>query len=174
MDWSQIVLGFGQSVFNWINPSSTWIQFQSLMGRLMWMVPEMLICDFPTFIIMMIHGKRWKEIPFLKKKEKLAEAIFGALFLFYFQLPLLIESWPNIGDWCLIILIVANTGTAYFAYYIKQDSDNNAGICMISLSLLYLYPLGLWLIPMICFQFGFWILIIYLDKDVFKTNYLQD
>ncbi len=90
---------------------------------------------------------------FLKKKEKLAEAIFVALF---FQLPLLIESWPNIDILFFIILIVANSVTAYS---IEQHPDRNISISIVYLALVYLYLLGLWFIPILCFQFGFLILI---------------
>jgi hypothetical protein len=165
VDWSQIVLdkivavlgkswqilaNFGQSVFDWINPPTTWSQFWSLMSQLMWMIPKMLICDLPTFIILMIYGKMIKEIPFLMKKKKLSRNIFGALFFLFFQLPLLIESWPDIDILFFIILIVANYVTAYS---IEQNSD--ISISMAYLALVYLYLLGLWFIPMICFQFAF-------------------
>ncbi len=101
-------------------------------------------------------------IPFLKKKEKLAE-FFGALF---FQLPLLIESWPNIDILFFIILIVANSVTAYS---IEQNSDNNISISIVYLALVYLYLLGLWFIPILCFQFGFLILIHILVKAVLQN-----
>jgi hypothetical protein len=170
VEWSQIVLDkiltvhgkswlnlatLGQSVFDWINPPLTWSQFWSLMSQLMWMILKMLLSYLP---IMIIYDKMKKEItfPFLEKKEKLAEAIFGTLFFFYFQLPLLIESWSNIGVWCLIILIVANTGTAYYGIQnLDQNAKRNFFICLFTLALLYLYLIGLWFIPMICFQIGF-------------------
>jgi hypothetical protein len=165
----QFIVWTISSLIHWINPLSTLNQFWSLMGQLMWMVPEMLMWDSLSIIVMMIYHKMSEEIPFLKKKEKLAEAIFGALFLFYFQLPLLIESWSNIGDWCLIILIVANTGVAYYA---KQNPEFNFFICLFTLPLLYLSLIGLWFIPMICFQIAFFGLIVHLDENVLKTNYL--
>jgi len=160
---------FFQPIVEWIIIiiQSIFSLFLYLMGQLMWLVIKMIICDLLTFIIMMIYHKMSKEIPFLKKKEKLKKEIFGVLFFFYFQLPLLIESWPNI--WCLIILIVANTGTAY---YMNQDSDRSTSIgfwFLLVLTLLYLYVLGLWLIPMICFQIGFLILIIILDVKCFQN-----
>jgi hypothetical protein len=109
-----------------------------------------------------------KKISFLKEIEN--KTLDGALFLLYIQPPLLIEFWSNIGIWSLIILIVANTGTAY---YMKQNSDNNTGIGLITLTILYLYLIGLWFIPLICFQFVFLFLIFALDVNVFKTNYLK-
>ncbi len=143
------------SLIHWINPLSTWNQFWSLMGQLMWMVRKMLICNLPNIIIMRIYVKMSKEISFLKKN-----GIF--LYLFYFQLPPLItmiESWPNIVVWYFFILIVNCSGIAYCA---ELDLLGSV-ICLFILALLYLYLIGLWLIPMICFQISIFGLIVGLD-----------
>jgi hypothetical protein len=104
-----------------------------------------------------------KEIPFLKTKEKLAENLKLDLLFLYLQLPLLIESWPNIEILFFIILLLVNTGTAYFMNQsdlekrenLNQNSIRNFSIGWGTLALLYLYSIGLWFIPMICLQFAF-------------------
>ncbi len=180
LTWSQFFFekmkNSGQSVIHWINPLSTLSQFWSLMSQLVWMIPEMLTCDFLTIIVILFFNQTWIEIPFQKKKDEmnihqkkqknrhdLAEYLLAALFLLFLQLPLLIQSWQNIGILLLIILFLANSGTAY---YMKQHSDRNHAIGLLSLALLYLYLIGLWFIPMICFQVAFWLLICYLDPRV--------
>jgi hypothetical protein len=161
----------GQSVIHWINPLSILSQFWSLMSQLMWMILKLTICDLQTIIVIAVFENMRKEIPYLMKKEKLAEYLFGGFIFLYFQLPLLIEFQTNIGMVFLFTLLLANSGTVYS---LKQNSNRNISIGMVSLVLVYFYLLGLWFIPMICFKFACLFLIYYLDIDVFKTNYLPN
>ncbi len=151
---------FFQPIVEWIIIiiQSIFSLFLYLMGQLMWLVIKMIIYDLLTFIAFKVFIKKimnWID-------RKFAVHIFGDLIFLYLQLPLLIESWLNLGNLgFLFFILLANSGTAY--YMNSHDSDRSTSNGFITLTILYLYSVGLWLIPMICFQFAVLILIVYLE-----------
>ena len=161
------LLHLGESFMGWINLPRTWNQFFSLIGLLLWKICCSTICDLTIIILFVSYCELKEKVYFLKETFLFRD--LGYLFLFiYFQLPLLVESGPNIGIFLFVVLAVANLGMTT-----KEQMEEIFTLSITTLALIYLYLLGLWLFPLISFQLGAFILITHLDEKVFATNYLR-
>jgi len=139
----------------------TWSQLWSFTGLLVWKIRQSTICNFFFLLSVYIFSSI---IPPRK---------IYILFFLFFQLPLLLECWPNIGIMFLISLFLANSGTIFFIYKPHPNLHPNVGNGFLTLFVLYLHLLELWFFPFISFQLAFCSLIFHLDKDIFKTNYFS-